>query len=73
MPYSGFWLQLRGSVLWIGLFVLAGYFFATAGGAQESDAVMLGIIIISILPAPSPGYVIVSGADTLSLIQMIGV
>ena len=52
MPYSRFLgFSLSGSVLWIGLFVLAGYFFGHLPVVRKNlTLVMLGIIIISILP-----------------------
>ena len=52
MPYSRFLgFSFAGSVLWIGLFVLAGYFFGHLPVVRKNlTLVMLGIIIISILP-----------------------
>jgi membrane-associated protein len=52
MPYSRFLgFSFAGSVLWIGLFVLAGYFFGHLPVVRKNlTLVMLGIIVISILP-----------------------
>ncbi|HJX17960.1 MAG TPA: DedA family protein [Acidiferrobacterales bacterium] len=52
MPYSRFLaFSFAGSVLWIGLFVLAGYFFGHLPVVRKNlTLVMLVIIIISILP-----------------------
>jgi membrane-associated protein len=52
MPYARFLgFSFAGSVLWIGLFVLAGYFFGHLPVVRKNlTLVMLGIIIISILP-----------------------
>ena len=52
MPYARFLaFSLTGSVLWIGLFVLAGYFFGHLPVVRKNlTLVMLGIIVISILP-----------------------
>ena len=52
MPYSRFLaFSFAGSLLWIGLFVLAGYFFGHLPVVRKNlTLVMLGIIIISILP-----------------------
>ena len=52
MPYARFLaFSFAGSLLWIGLFVLAGYFFGHLPVVRKNlTLVMLGIIIISILP-----------------------
>ena len=52
MPYLRFLtFSFAGSVLWIVLFVLAGYFFGHLEWVRKNlTLVMLGIIIISILP-----------------------
>ncbi len=52
MPYARFLaFSFTGSVLWIGLFVLAGYYFGHLPVVKKNlTLVMLGIIIISILP-----------------------
>ena len=52
MPYLRFvTFSFAGSVLWIVLFVLAGYFFGHLEWVRKNlTLVMLGIIIISILP-----------------------
>jgi len=52
MPYARFLaFSFAGSVLWILLFVLAGYFFGHLPVVRKNlTLVMLGIIIISILP-----------------------
>jgi membrane-associated protein len=52
MPYSRFLaFSFAGSVLWIGLFVLAGYFFGHLPVVRKNlTLVMLVIIVISILP-----------------------
>lgn len=52
MPYSRFLaFSFAGSLLWIGLFVLAGYFFGHLPVVRKNlTLVMLVIIIISILP-----------------------
>ena len=52
MPYARFLaFSFAGSVLWIMLFVLAGYFFGHLPVVRKTlTLVMLGIIIISILP-----------------------
>jgi len=52
MPYARFLaFSFIGSVLWIGLFVLAGYYFGHLPVVKKNlTLVMLGIIIISILP-----------------------
>ena len=52
MPYVRFMaFSFAGSVLWIGVFVLAGYYFGHLPVVKKNlTLVMLGIIIISILP-----------------------
>ena len=52
MPYARFLaFSFIGSVLWISLFVLAGYYFGHLPVVKKNlTLVMLGIIIISILP-----------------------
>ena len=52
MPYVRFMaFSFAGSVLWIGVFVLAGYYFGHLPVVRKNlTLVMLGIIIISILP-----------------------
>jgi membrane-associated protein len=52
MPYSRFLaFSLAGSVSWIMLFVLAGYFFGHLPVVRQNlTLMMLGIIVISILP-----------------------
>jgi membrane-associated protein len=52
MPYSRFLaFSFAGSLLWIGLFVLAGYFFGHLPVVRKNlTLVMLAIIVISILP-----------------------
>ena len=52
MPYLRFLtFSFAGSVLWITLFVLAGYFFGHLEWVRKNlTLVMLGIIIVSILP-----------------------
>jgi len=52
MPYARFLaFSFAGSVLWIGLFVLAGYFFGHLPVVRKNlTLVMLVIIVISILP-----------------------
>lgn len=52
MPYLRFVsFSFAGSVLWITLFVLAGYFFGHLEVVRKNlTLVMLGIIIVSILP-----------------------
>ncbi|MBS1235598.1 MAG: associated golgi family protein [Proteobacteria bacterium] len=52
MPYARFLaFSLAGSVSWIMLFVLAGYFFGHLPVVRQNlTLMMLGIIIISILP-----------------------
>jgi membrane-associated protein len=52
MPYARFLaFSFAGSVLWIMLFVLSGYFFGHLPVVRKNlTLVMLGIIIISILP-----------------------
>ena len=52
MPYARFLaFSFAGSVLWIMLFVLAGYYFGHLPVVRKNlTLVMLGIIIISILP-----------------------
>ena len=52
MPYVRFLaFSFTGSVLWIGLFVLAGYYFGHLPVVRQNlTLVMLGIIVISILP-----------------------
>lgn len=52
MPYLRFVsFSFAGSVLWITLFVLAGYFFGHLDVVRKNlTLVMLGIIIVSILP-----------------------
>lgn len=52
MPYLRFLsFSFAGSVLWITLFVLAGYFFGHLEVVRKNlTLVMLGIIIVSILP-----------------------
>ena len=52
MPYARFLgFSLTGSVLWIGLFVLAGYFFGHLPVVRQNlTLMMLGIIVVSLLP-----------------------
>ena len=52
MPYVRFMaFSFAGSVLWIGSFVLAGYYFGHLPVVRQNlTLVMLGIIVISILP-----------------------
>ena len=52
MPYARFLaFSFAGSLLWIGLFVLAGYFFGHLPVVRKNlTLVMLVIIVISILP-----------------------
>lgn len=52
MPYSRFLaFSLVGSICWIALFVLAGYFFGNIPVVRQNlTLMMLGIIFISILP-----------------------
>ncbi len=52
MPYARFMaFSFAGSVLWIGSFVLAGYYFGHLPVVKKNlTLVMLGIIVISILP-----------------------
>jgi len=52
MPYARFLaFSFAGSVLWIGLFVLAGYFFGHLPVVRKNlTLVMLVIIVVSILP-----------------------
>jgi len=52
MPYARFLgFSFAGSVLWIGLFVLAGYYFGHLPAVRQNLLLMmLGIIVISILP-----------------------
>jgi len=52
MPYVRFMaFSFAGSVLWIGSFVLAGYYFGHLPVVRQNlTLVMLGIIILSILP-----------------------
>ena len=52
MPYVRFMaFSFAGSVLWIGSFVLAGYYFGHLPVVRKNlTLVMLGIIVISILP-----------------------
>ena len=52
MPYARFLaFSFAGSLLWIGLFVLAGYFFGHLPVVRKNlTLVMLAIIVISILP-----------------------
>lgn len=52
MPYARFLaFSFAGSVLWIMLFVLAGYYFGHLPVVRKNlTLVMLGIIVISILP-----------------------
>jgi len=52
MPYARFLaFSLTGSVLWIGLFVLAGYFFGHLPVVRQNlTLMMLGIIAVSLLP-----------------------
>jgi len=52
MPYSRFLaFSFAGSVLWIGLFVLAGYFFGHLPVVRQNlTLMMLGIIVVSLLP-----------------------
>jgi membrane-associated protein len=52
MPYARFLaFSFAGSVLWIGLFVLAGYFFGHLPVVRKNlTLMMLGIIVVSLLP-----------------------
>jgi membrane-associated protein len=52
MPYPRFLaFSAVGAIAWVGLFVLAGYFFGTIPLVRENlTLVMLGIIIVSLLP-----------------------
>jgi membrane-associated protein len=52
MPYARFLgFSIAGSVSWVGLFVLAGYFFGHLPVVRQNlTLVMIGIIIVSILP-----------------------
>lgn len=53
MPYPRFSLfNVTGAVLWIGSLTYAGYFFGNLPWVKENlSAVLLGIIILSIMPA----------------------
>jgi membrane-associated protein len=53
MTYSRFALfNVAGAVLWIGLFVLGGYFFGNIPAVKQNfTLVILGIIFVSVLPA----------------------
>jgi membrane-associated protein len=53
MTYTRFALyNVVGAVLWVGLFVLAGYFFGNIPAVKHNfTLVILGIIFVSILPA----------------------
>jgi membrane-associated protein len=52
MPYVRFLaFSLTGSVLWITLFVLAGYFFGNLPFVRQNlTLMMLGIIVVTLLP-----------------------
>jgi membrane-associated protein len=52
MPYARFLaFSLTGSVLWITLFVLAGYFFGNLPFVRQNlTLMMLGIIVVTLLP-----------------------
>jgi membrane-associated protein len=52
MPYPRFLaFSIAGSLAWVGLFVLAGYFFGHLPVIRQNlTLVMLGIIIVSMLP-----------------------
>jgi membrane-associated protein len=52
MPYARFLaFSLAGSVLWITLFVLAGYFFGNLPFVRQNlTLMMLGIIVVTLLP-----------------------
>ena len=52
MPYPRFLaFSFIGSLLWIGLFVLAGYYFGHVPVVKKNlTLVMLGIIVVSLLP-----------------------
>ena len=52
MPYARFLaFSFAGSVLWIGLFVSAGYFFGHLPVVRQNlVAVMMGIIVLSVMP-----------------------
>jgi membrane-associated protein len=52
MPYARFLaFSLTGSVLWITLFVLAGYFFGHLPFVRQNlTLMMLGIIVVTLLP-----------------------
>lgn len=53
MSYARFALyNVVGAVLWIGIFVLAGFFFGTIPAVKQNfTLVILGIIFVSVLPA----------------------
>ncbi len=53
MPYSRFGLfNIVGAILWIGLFVMGGYFFGNIEIVRKNfTLVILAIIVISVLPA----------------------
>jgi membrane-associated protein len=52
MPYLRFvGFSIVGSVAWVGLLVLAGYFFGNLPWVRENlTLVILGIIVVSLLP-----------------------
>lgn len=47
-----FWMfNVTGGLVWVGLFVLAGYFFGAQPVVQDNfELVILGIILVSVLP-----------------------
>ena len=52
MPYTRFLaFSFIGSILWVGLFALAGFYFGQLAVVRQNlTLVMLGIIVVSILP-----------------------
>lgn len=53
MPYPKFLAySVLGSICWVGLFVLAGYFFGNIPVVRDNfTLVIMGIIVISVIPA----------------------
>lgn len=52
MPLTRFWtFNISGGIVWVTLFVGAGYLFGNLPGVEENlTAVMLGIVAVSVLP-----------------------
>lgn len=52
MNYFRFWMfNVSGAIVWVGLFLIGGYFFANFPFVKKNfSLVMLGIILLSVLP-----------------------